>query len=463
MDEVLDSALRRLARFRSSGIADSPIEMAAANAVLALPLDQWSVDGLRTLGIDAITAGILLTALRKLPESTWEDLLYAMSEVGPDDVLAALHRDMAGETGPNNMPVMLGLIASALEMGGLADLTCRSSSGDVTLLRAVIDAFSGEFAVTQRGAEVASDAAGMLLDAGASITARTFGGVPVLPYAVCRGVPIALLTSLLDAGANPNEPVGGAGAAHSRNHGVVPTADSPLTGTAYLAGGTAMHHAAIVGSYDAMTLLMSEGGRLDVKSHEGYVPLSVAGATTTRTSHPPHRMVDRTCMAAAVWLLYYPAQSANVPSHKERRRYGEFMMQVLAIRLEEAGLTVTASELDLYRCTASELARLGCDLRDALSRRPSWGGATFGRRVAASADRALIELNKVVGGSRERRERVAQWGAVKQMMVDLSAENPVYISLDPALDTGRAVWPIKRATDGSLPGDTEQQRRRSAY
>jgi hypothetical protein len=69
-----------------------------------------------------------------------------------------------------------------------------------------------------------------------------------------------------------------------------------------------------------------------------------------------------------------------------------------------------------------------------------------------------------VAARTKRRERVAQWAAVKQMMVDLKAENAAYIGFDQASNnTGRAVWPIKRAIDGALPGDAEQQRRRSAY
>ncbi|VVE34285.1 hypothetical protein PCA20602_03821 [Pandoraea capi] len=116
-------------------------------------------------------------------------------------------------------------------------------------------------------------------------------GASRTPPSDAVSAPALVLDVLLRHGADPNEPL-------SCEH-----VSGPACGLDHVAGGTAMHHAALAGRGDAMKVFfIAHGGRLDAITRDGYDPIALAGASTHRTFAPRYGLIENTLSALYAWI-----------------------------------------------------------------------------------------------------------------------------------------------------------------
>ncbi|MCI3203929.1 MULTISPECIES: hypothetical protein [Pandoraea] len=336
-------------------------------------MNTWTADQFVSVGVDTRTAEVLAAHLQAMPTAGFlcaEVLMTVMNDsMDVGQALDLLDKGLdrrdpcALECTDGDGTGAVILIGRAIGGTTLADMRLPEARGGHAFVRGLLDCFAGRTAPDVTGIANVASAMSIVLDCGAPLTADTFDGVPPLIYALSRGAPASVLDVLLRHGADPNEPL-------SCEH-----VSGPACGLDHVAGGTAMHHAALAGRGDAMKVFfIAHGGRLDAITRDGYDPIALAGASTHRTFAPRYGLIENTLSALYAWI-------ATDGDNASRRANGEHLCEVLATRLLEAGWSVNAAALHYWQGAMTQLMEYGCDVAGVLYRSPSQGGASYVVRI----------------------------------------------------------------------------------
>ncbi|VVE05786.1 hypothetical protein [Pandoraea anhela] len=401
-------------------------------------VDAWTSEHLEHLGVDRLAASHLVAHLRATPfiPFTSSEVLTMLTAgaTAVEKVLDMLvnglaardssaHASLAGD----GMAVVV-LIGRAIGGATLADMRLPESMGGHGFVQALLDSFVGRTAPDVTGVANVATALSIVLGCGAGIAAVAFGGVPPLIYALSRGVPDLVLNVLLRYDADPNEPL------------MRDDLSGPACGLDYVAGGTALHHAALAGRGAAMsTFFLDYGGRLDAMTYDGYDPIALAGATAHRVSWPRYGLIESTLLALYAWIATDTVES-------RRRINGEHLCEVLATRLLELGRSVDAGALHHWLGAMAQLKGYGCDVASVLYGPASHGGASYAARIR--------DMMQAWFGDNSREAQALTDGDTLDAAGDIEAwfrelERPARWPVDDRASPRR----VMRATQGPLFGD----------
>ncbi|VVE43836.1 hypothetical protein PAQ31011_04314 [Pandoraea aquatica] len=340
------------------------------------PPHDWTALDLQGVGVKAGTARVLIQHLERTPNL---DVTAFLDTIRRTMSVEAVLDDLSRRLTPGFMPdegavgtspceagdgtVIAMLLGQAIAFKDLAVLRREGGAGGEGFAQALLDLFMGRTESCVVGRANVAQALSIVLACGASFDTQTLGGVPPLIYTLCRSVPREVLGVLLRRGADPNEAL---------------TRDDvcrPACGFDYLRGGTAMHHAMLAGNADMVKqMYMSHDGRLDVLVDGKYDTIAVAGARANPLAWPITGLVEVASTA-------YDACIAVEPDPMLKRMNGEFLGEVLATRLLEAGRYATSRELKSWSGTMAKLRDLGCDVGAVLRRSPPHGGPSYLERI----------------------------------------------------------------------------------
>ncbi|WP_150626140.1 hypothetical protein [Pandoraea captiosa] len=367
--EAAACTARPTTTLRPEDVASIARKTADVARVLRMPPQGWTAQHLQSLGVEATTATVLISHLRNTPLMSSEFLVHTIDETigvesallflgdGLDKYYAHAYQSEAGDGAAVAVSIGQAIVESRL--GGLP----RSSDGKGSFVRGLLDLFSARTHLSPTGTGNVATALSILLECGARCDAGVFDSVPPLIYALSRHVPARVLDVLIRHGADPNEALACADAI------------APTWAKDFRVGATAMHHAAFVGSREAMAALFTtHGGRLDIATPDGYTPVAVAGATPRPMPGPCAGLIARAISARDAWI-------STDTDPVRRRANGELLAEVLTMRLLEADRSATTAELEHWLRAMDGSCADGCDVISVLDSAPAHGGPTYRSRI----------------------------------------------------------------------------------